>query len=106
MGRLGFYDASADPLVRGWTTIEASDGDAGHPWASAWWPAGHPIGYEHTFTNQAADILSVLGGRPPVAPLPDFADALQVQVVLETVLEAARRQAAVEVAEIAESTAP
>ena len=71
----------------------------------AWWPAGHPIGYEHTFTHQAADILTVLGGGEPVAPIPDFADALQVQTVLETAAESARRAAAVDVAEVAEVAA-
>ncbi|MFZ0158348.1 MAG: Gfo/Idh/MocA family oxidoreductase [Kineosporiaceae bacterium] len=101
MGRLGYYDGSTPAAVRGWTTIEVGDAAAGHPWVGSWWPPGHPIGYEHTFTHQAADILSVLGGREPVAPIPDFADALQVQTVLETAAESARRAAAVDVAEIA-----
>ncbi|MFN0284271.1 MAG: Gfo/Idh/MocA family protein [Kineosporiaceae bacterium] len=100
MPYLDYYDATAEPLVRGWTRIEVSDGDAGHPWVGSWWPAGHPIGYEHTFTNQAADILTVLGGGEPVAPLPDFAEALVVQAVLATALESARRGAPVEVGEL------
>ena len=101
MGRLDFYDATADRLVRGWTSIDVTDAAAGHPWLSAWWPAGHPIGYEHTFVNQAADILAVLAGGQPVAPLPDFADALVVQTVLAAVTESARRRAPVTVAELA-----
>ena len=103
MGRLDFYDAGADAIVRGWTTIEVGDADGGHPWASAWWPVGHPIGYEHTFVNQAADMLAALAGHAPVVPLPDFADALQVQTVLETVVVSARRRAGVSVAEVAQS---
>lgn len=106
MGRLAYYDATAERAVRGWTTIEVCDGDAGHPWVGAWWPPGHPIGYEHTFTHQAADILDALGGRPDdalVAPMPDFAEALQVQTVLEAVSTATTRRAAVDVAEITES---
>jgi predicted dehydrogenase len=68
--------------------------------SAAWWPAGHPIGYEHTFTNQAADILAVLGGGVPVAPMPDFAEALVVQATLEAVREAADRGTPVQVAEL------
>jgi predicted dehydrogenase len=100
MPYLDYYDATAEPLVRGWTRIEVSDGDAGHPWVGAWWPAGHPIGYEHTFAHQAADILTALGGGEPVAPMPDFAEALVVQAVLETALESARRGVPVAVGEL------
>ena len=101
MGRLDFFDATADRLVRGWTSIDVTDAAAGHPWLAAWWPPGHPIGYEHTFVNQAADVLAVLAGDRPVAPLPDFADALVVQTVLAAVTESARRRAPVTVAELA-----
>ncbi|MFN8079389.1 MAG: Gfo/Idh/MocA family oxidoreductase [Kineosporiaceae bacterium] len=104
MGRLDVYDATAERAVRGWTTVEVGDAEAGHPWVGAWWPPGHPIGYEHTFTHQAADILEALAGRPDdalVAPMPDFAEALQVQTVLEAAAASAGRRAAVEVAEIA-----
>jgi len=105
MGRLDFYDATADRLVRGWTTIDVTDAAAGHPWVGAWWPAGHPIGYEHTFVHQAADILAVLAGDRPVAPLPDFADSLIVQTVLAAVTESARRRVPVTVAEVADGPA-
>ena len=42
------------------------------PTPSAWWPDAHVLGYEHGFTNMAADILRVLGGagaRGPAARL-------------------------------------
>ncbi len=96
--RLDFFDATADPLVRGWTTIEV--GAPGHPYADLWYPVGHPTGYQDTFTNQAVDVLRALGGDEPVVPLPDFAEALVVQEVLEAALESARRRAPVDVAEI------
>lgn len=100
MPYLDYFDATAEPLVRGWTRIDVSDGDAGHPWVGAWWPAGHPIGYEHTFAHQAFDILTDLADAEPVAPMPDFAEALVVQAVLETVVESARRGSPVEVGEL------
>jgi len=46
-------------------------------------PTAHIIGYEHTFINQAADIMLDLAGKKPVIPLPDFEDAYKTQQVLE-----------------------
>jgi predicted dehydrogenase len=66
-----------------------------HPYASAWWPDAHVLGYEHGFVNMAADILRVLAGQKPVVPLPDFEDAWQTQRVLEAALVSARERAAV-----------
>jgi predicted dehydrogenase len=85
MNELEFYDATAERIVQGWTTIMATHG-ADHPYASAWWPDAHGIGYEHGFTNEAYDILRVLGGEKPVVPIPDFADAYQTQRVLEAAM--------------------
>ncbi len=102
MTQLDVFDATGDLTTRGWTSIDVSDADAGHPYAQAWWPAGHHIGYEHTFTNQAADIVAVLGGEAPVAPIADFADALVTQTVLAAVLRSAERGTGVDVAELAE----
>lgn len=95
MNELGFYDRNADPAVQGWTTIDVTRGGDGHPYAEAWWPDSHGLGYEHTFINQASDILAVLGGGEPRVPLPDFADALQTQRVLHAAIESARNRAPV-----------
>ena len=58
------------------------------PYLAAWWPPGHVLGWEHTFTHQAADLLTAIadGGQP----LPSFDDGLAVQRVLDAV---ARRAA-------------
>ena len=52
-----------------------------HPYLSGWWPPGHTLGWEHTFTNQARDLLTAIadGGQPA----PSFGDGLAVQRVLE-----------------------
>ena len=94
MNVLRFCDATAPKRLRGWTEIMATSG-ADHPWVGAWWPDAHVIGYEHGFVNMAADIVRVLGGQEPAAPLPDFEDAYRTQVVLEAALVAARERAAV-----------
>ena len=91
MNELEYYDATADRAVQGWTTIMCTHaGD--HPYAEAWWPDAHGIGYEHGFTNQASDILRILAGKKPVVPMPDFADAYQTQRVLEAAMISARQK--------------
>ncbi len=61
--------------------------EASHPYLSAWWPPGHILGWEHTFTHQARDLLTAIadGGQPP----PSFADGLAVQRVLDAVARSA-----------------
>ncbi len=71
-----------------------------HPYVSAWWPDAHILGYEHSFVNQAADIMNVLGRKAPVVPLPDFADAYETQRVLEAALLSAKHRAPVRIAEV------
>ena len=100
MHELRFYDNTADAQTAGWTTINVSDAGADHPWAEAWWPTGHNVGYEHSFVNQAADMARVLGGGEPVVPLADFADAWETQKVLEAVTRSARDGRTVPLAEV------
>jgi hypothetical protein len=100
MNELGFYDASGDGATPGWTTIDVTRGGDGHPYAGAWWPDSHGLGYENTFVNQAADMLEVIGGGEPVVPLPDFADALETQKVLSAALISAREHAPIDVTQL------
>jgi len=100
MNELGFYDASGEGRTAGWTTIDVTRGGDGHPYADAWWPNSHGLGYEHGFVNQAADILRVIGGGEPVVPIPDFADALTTQRVLHAAIESARRREPITISEL------
>ncbi|MEP7201570.1 MAG: Gfo/Idh/MocA family oxidoreductase [Ilumatobacteraceae bacterium] len=100
MNELDFYDLSSDGAVQGWTTIDVTRGGDGHPYVDAWWPDSHGLGYEHSFVNQASDILTVIGGGVPVVPLVDFNDALATQCILHAAIESARNHAPVTVAEI------
>jgi len=45
-------------------------------------------------------MLNVLGGKPPVVPLPDFEDAYKTQQVLEAAIVSAQNHAPVKVAEM------
>ena len=77
--------------------IDVTRGSDHHPYLQAWWPASHGLGYEHSFVNQAADMLAVLAGASPVVPLPDFEDALRTQQVLHAAILSARNHAPVAV---------
>lgn len=81
MVHLWWFDRSAPSRMQGWTKIMVSrPGD--HPYADAWWPAGHHMGYEHTFINQTYDILREIGGKKPTIPLANFDDAFETQRVM------------------------
>jgi predicted dehydrogenase len=81
MNELHFHDHTLDPGEAGFRRILVTEPD--HPYLSGWWPPGHIIGYEHTFTNELKDFLECLASGTP--PTPSFADGLQVQRVLDAV---------------------
>jgi len=99
MNLLWFFDSQLPRREQGWRRIMCTSG-GNHPYAGNWWPDAHVLGYEHGFVNMVADIMRVLGGSKPVAPLPDFADAYETQRVLEAALIAARERSAVRLSEV------
>jgi predicted dehydrogenase len=85
MNELEFYSEDDDPDVRGFRRILVTEPT--HPYVGAWWPPGHGLGYEHSFTHQAVDLVrDIAEGRDPV---PSFADGLRVQLVLDAVEKSA-----------------
>jgi len=100
MNELEYFDNTGDSKTAGWTNINVTRGGDGHPYADAWWPDSHIIGYEHGFINQVADIIKVLGGKKPVVPLPDFADAYETQKVLHAAVESARNRCPIKISSI------
>ena len=61
--------------------------EPGDPYLDGWWPPGHVLGWDATFTNQAADFLSALAAGKE--PTPSFEDGLAVQRVLAAIEESA-----------------
>jgi predicted dehydrogenase len=100
MNELHVYSLDDDPAVQGWTTVDVTRAGSGHPYVEAWWPDSHGLGYEHSFINQASDILKAIGGGKPAFALPDFADALKTQRVLHAAIDSARNRAPVAVADV------
>jgi predicted dehydrogenase len=93
MNELEFYDGTRPAPEQGFTRILVTEPD--HPYMAAWWPPGHLIGYEHSFTHEMRDLLSAIAeGRQPE---PSFQDSLQVQLVLEAVSRSAETSSWTEV---------
>jgi predicted dehydrogenase len=65
----------------GFRTINVTDGT--HPYAGAWWPPGHIIGYEHSFTHTVYDFLK--GVAEGKSPQPNFEDGWKNQRVLDAI---------------------
>lgn len=99
MNELQYYDATLPRAVQGWSTIMCTHGPD-HPYVANWWPDAHLIGYEHSFTNEAYDILRVLAGQEPIVPIPDFEDAFQTQRILEAALISAAEHRPVKIDEV------
>jgi predicted dehydrogenase len=81
LNELEFYDADRPSVEQGFTRILVTEPD--HPYLSAWWPPGHLIGYEHSFTHEVRDLIEAVATGTD--PRPSFEDALYVQRVLDAV---------------------
>ncbi len=61
------YCNRADPADQpGFKTIMVTE--SVHPYAGAWWPSGHVLGYEHTFVHEVCDFVNAVAGDTPIAP--------------------------------------
>lgn len=80
---LWFCDATAPVETQGFTRILVTEPE--HPYLEAWWPQGHVLGWEHTFTHEIHDLLAAITGTGPDYR-PDFADGLALQKVLDAVI--------------------
>jgi predicted dehydrogenase len=81
MNELDVYFESDPRGVRGFRRVLATDPE--HPFVKAWWPPGHIIGYEHTFTHTVFDLLEAMADRKQ--PSPSFVDGVRNQKVLHAI---------------------
>jgi predicted dehydrogenase len=86
MNELEVYLGSDPPGVRGFHRVLATDPE--HPYVKAWWPPGHIIGYEHTFTHTVFDLLEAMADQKQ--PSPSFADGVRNQRVLHAIEQSAK----------------
>ena len=85
MNELELYLEADQQRVRGFRRILVTEST--HPYVKAWWPPGHIIGYEHTFTHTVYDLLEAMA-RDKV-PQPNFVDGVRNQRVLGAIEKAA-----------------
>ena len=79
MNELEFY--SDHGPNSGFKTIQVTEKT--HPYLRGWWPPGHIIGYEHTFTHTVLELLQALAQNR--LPKPNFIDGVKNQRVLDAV---------------------
>jgi predicted dehydrogenase len=81
MNELLYHDHTHASSEAGFRKILTTDG--AQPYVAAWWPPGHIIGYEHTFTHEIYDfVVAIKNGNNPS---PSFDDGFYVQKVLDAV---------------------
>ncbi len=87
MNHLQFYSEQDPENARGFRDILATE--RCHDYVGNWWPPGHIIGYEHTFTHAAADFLEAVAAGPTAPGIkPDFHDGVRITRVMEAALRA------------------
>lgn len=91
-----FWVEEQPPETQGFHNVLVTE--AGHPWLEHWWPAGHTIGWEHTFVHELAHLLDCIVNDKEVAPYgATFADGYRAALVCDAILESAARRAEVAV---------
>jgi len=85
MNELEYFDASDKSDRQGFRTINVNEND--QPYSGVYWPAGHIIGYEHTFINTVYDLLQAHAKGESAHPT--FRDGAYNNLVLETIVKAA-----------------
>ena len=72
-----YLSLADDAAHQGFRTVLATE--PSHPWLSDWWPPGHLLGWEHTFTHEIAHLLRCIvkttSPSPPSAPISSMATA-------------------------------
>jgi predicted dehydrogenase len=81
MNNLQVYLTDDPPGLQGFRTINCTEEQ--HPYAGAYWPAGHIVGYGETFINLLTEMMK--GVSNGYSPSPNFEDGVRNQKVLEAV---------------------
>lgn len=96
LNNLQVYLEEDEAGLQGFRTINCTEEE--HPFAKYYWPAGHIIGYEHTFINLVAELMH--GIENGYSPEPNFVDGVRNQAVLEAVEQSVQERTWVKVPKI------
>ncbi|MBE3097729.1 MAG: Gfo/Idh/MocA family oxidoreductase [Planctomycetes bacterium] len=86
LNELEVYFESDPPSLRGFRTVLVTEKT--HPHMAAWWPPGHIIGWEHTFTHTVYSLLEAVASKR--VPSPSFHDGVMNQRVLDAIERSSR----------------
>ena len=76
--------------TKGFRTILVSEAE--HPFWEWWWPAGHIIGWEHTFVHELHHFLSAIRDDTDVAPHgATFEDGYRAAEICDAMLRSAEQ---------------
>ncbi len=81
MNDLDVYFSDDEQGLQGFRTISCTE--VQHPYAEAYWTAGHIIGYEHTFIHLLYEFLN--GIVTNIQPEPNFKDGVKNQAILTAI---------------------
>ena len=83
---LGCLEGQGDRSLSGFTEISVTDGD--HPYAAAWWPTGHTLGWEHAHIIEKVYFLNAIASGAEMSPfIATFEDGYRVAVIIAAIKE-------------------
>lgn len=83
---LACLEGAGDRALSGFTEICVTDNE--HPYASAWWPTGHTLGWEHAHIIEKAQFLGAVASGARLDPcLATFEDGYRVSVIIGAMKE-------------------
>jgi predicted dehydrogenase len=89
MNELDVYWADGRKETLGFTNVLVSEPH--HPYWSNWWPAGHIIGWEHTFVHEFHHFFDAIVNNKDVAPYgADFVDGYKNAVICDAIVQSAQ----------------
>lgn len=85
LNELKVYFVGQEPEeAQGFTNVLVSEPT--HPWWSNWWPQGHMIGWEHTFTHELHHLLDCIVNDKEVGPIgATFEDGYRADCVVAAI---------------------
>jgi predicted dehydrogenase len=82
--------------TQGFRNVSVTEGY--HPFYSNWWPHGHIIGWEHTFTHQLTHFIDCIVNNKDVAPYgATFMDGYKASVVCGAILKSAESKKQIDI---------
>jgi predicted dehydrogenase len=86
LNELEVFFRAEDKAEQGFRRILVTEPE--HPYLKAWWPPGHILGWEHTFTHTVYDLLEGMARKR--SPRPNFEDGVRNQAVLDAIERASK----------------